>query len=195
MIVKIYLVRHATPDWSRTDIRYDIPPGPPLTAQGEAEAAKLGEFLRAVGIKRIYASPLERTRRTAAIAGGIVGVAPLEEEAIAEWRRGESETEVAARFNGLWEKICTESTAIGPIALVTHGGPVKAMLLSLGLPQATVDEYCRKFDRGNPLPPAGVWLATGCATETPWHLELVWTPQETGVKPLQPALLTETVYV
>lgn len=195
MIVKIYLVRHATPDWSRTDIRYDIPPGPQLTAQGEAEAAKLGDFLRGVGIKRIYASPLERTRRTAEIAGSIIGVTPIEEEAIAEWRRGESETEVAARFNGLWEKICTESTAIGPIALVTHGGPVKAMLLSLGLPQATVDEYCRKFDRGNPLPPAGVWLATGCATETPWHLELVWTPQETESKPLQPALLTETVYV
>lgn len=195
MIVKIYLVRHATPDWSRTDIRYDIPPGPPLTAQGEAEAANLGEFLRTVGIKRIYASPLERTRRTAEIAGGIVGVAPIEEEAIAEWRRGESETEVAARFNGLWEKICSESAAIGPIALVTHGGPVKAMLLSLGLPQTTVDEYCRKFDRGNPLPPAGVWLATGCATETPWDLELIWTPQEATKKPLQPALLTETVYV
>jgi drug/metabolite transporter (DMT)-like permease len=27
----IYLIRHATPDWSRTDIPYFTPPGPPLT--------------------------------------------------------------------------------------------------------------------------------------------------------------------
>lgn len=194
MNLKIYLVRHATPDWSRTDIRYDVPPGPPLTAQGEAEAAKLGEFLQTQGIKRIYASPLERTRRTAAIAGGVVGLSPIEEEAIAEWRRGESETEVAARFNGLWEKICRESEMVGPLALVTHGGPIKAMLLSLGMPRATVDDYCRKFDRGNPLPPAGVWLAAGSPTTT-WQLELVWTPQSTAVAPATPVMAAQTVYV
>lgn len=195
MTVKIYLARHATPDWSRTDIRYDVPPGPPLTAQGEAEAAELGEFLHGAGVKRIYASPLERTRRTAEIAGAIVGITPIENEAIAEWRRGESEAEVTARLNGLWEKLCCESTTIGPIALVTHGGPVKAMLLNLGMPRATVDDYCRKFDRGNPLPPAGAWLATGSTTETPWHLELVWTPQTTSVTLPSQALQTQTVYV
>ncbi len=194
MIVKIYLVRHATPDWSRTDIRYDVPPGPPLTAQGEAEAAKLGEFLQMQGIKRIYASPLERTRRTAEIAGGIAGATPMEEEAIAEWRRGESETEVAARLNGLWEKICRESGAVGPLALVTHGGPIKAMLLSLGMPRTTVDEYCRKFDRGNPLPPAGVWLATGSPTTT-WQLDLIWTPQASAIAPSTSRLSAQTVYV
>ncbi|MEZ4732280.1 MAG: histidine phosphatase family protein [Caldilineaceae bacterium] len=194
-MIKIYLVRHATPDWSRTDIRYDVPPGPPLTAQGEAEAAKLGAFLRRAGVKRIYTSPLERTRRTAEIAAGMVGVTPIEDEAIAEWRRGESEAEVSARFNGLWEKLCSESTTSGPIALVTHGGPVKAMLLNLGMPRATVDEYCRKFDRGNPLPPAGVWLATGCTTETPWHVELVWTPQQEPVTPSVQGMSTQTVYV
>jgi broad specificity phosphatase PhoE len=194
MIVKIYLVRHATPDWSRTDIRYDVPPGPPLTAQGEAEAAKVGEFLQTQGIKRIYASPLERTRRTAEIAGSVVGVTPMEEEAIAEWRRAENETEVTARFNGLWEKICRESEMVGPLALVTHGGPIKAMLLSLGMPRATVDDYCRKFDRGNPLPPAGVWLATGSPTTT-WQLELIWTPQASTAAPTVPVMATQTVYV
>lgn len=194
MILQIYLVRHATPDWSRTDIRYDVPPGPPLTAQGEAEAAKLGEFLRSAGIKRIYASPLERTRRTAEIAGALAGVTPITEEAIAEWRRGESEAEVAARFNGLWEKICRESETVGPLALVTHGGPIKAMLLSLGMPRATVDDYCRKFDRGNPLPPAGVWLATGSTSSSQWQLELIWTPQGQAVAPVTP-MVVQTVYV
>lgn len=194
-MLKIYLVRHATPDWSRTDIRYDVPPGPPLTAQGEAEAAKLGEFLRTVGVKRIYASPLERTRRTAEIAGSIAGVTPITEEAIAEWRRGESETEVAARFNGLWEKIGRESETVGPLALVTHGGPIKAMLISLGMPRATADDYCRKFDRGNPLPPAGVWRATGSTTAPSWQLELIWTPQTTTSTQPTPMVQAQTVYV
>jgi broad specificity phosphatase PhoE len=195
MSVKIYLARHATPDWSRTDIRYDVPPGPPLTPQGEAEAAQLGAFLQTAGVRRIYASPLERTRHTAEIAGGVIGVTPLPEEAIAEWRRGESEAEVAARFNGLWEKIASESAAIGPIALVTHGGPVKAMLLSLGMARATVDEYCRKFDRGNPLPPAGVWLATGSTTENQWQLELIFTPQGAPPVPTPMPTAVQTVYV
>lgn len=193
MSVKIYLVRHATPDWSRTDIRYDVPPGPPLTTQGEAEAAQLGAFLRRAGVNRIYASPLERTQRTAEIAGGVVGVTPITEETIAEWRRGESEAEVSARLNGLWEKLCRESVTSGPIALVTHGGPIKAMLQNLGMPRTTADEYCRKFDRGNPLPPAGVWLATGSTMETPWQLDLVFTPQG-GIQPT-PMVHAQTVYV
>jgi len=193
--VKIYLARHATPDWSRTDIRYDIPPGPPLTAQGEAEAAQLGAFLRDAGIKRMYASPLERTRRTAEIAGGLAGVTPITEETIAEWRRGESEAEVSARLNGLWEKLCRESESVGPIALVTHGGPIKVILQNLGMPRTTADEYCRKFDRGNPLPPAGVWLATSSSLETPWQLELVFTPQAGAVAQPTALVQAQTVYV
>ena len=57
----LYLARHATPDWNMRDIRYDIPPGPPLVPQGEAEAAQLGEFLRQAGVVQIYVSPLVRT--------------------------------------------------------------------------------------------------------------------------------------
>jgi len=200
--VKIYLARHATPDWSRTDIRYDIPPGPPLTAQGEAEARQLGEFLREAGVKKIYASPLERTQRTAHLAAEVVGLPVVTEELIAEWRRGEHETEVASRFSGFWERICAESEALGPIVLVTHGGPIKVMLLNLGLPRATVDEYCRKFDRGNPVPPAGVWLAANHSSETPWYLELLFTPAEGGNAPTTTstthgvqAVQAETVYV
>ena len=74
MSAVVYLIRHATPDWSRTDIRYDIPPGPPLTSQGEAEAQQLGEFLQTIPVKHIYASPLERTSRTAQIAAAALGI-------------------------------------------------------------------------------------------------------------------------
>ncbi len=202
MTVKIYLARHATPDWSRTEIRYDIPPGPPLTAEGEAEARKLGEFLQTAGVTKIYASPLERTQRTATLAAEALGQSPVTEELIAEWRRGEEASDVAGRFHGFWERICRESKKNGPVALVTHGGPIKVMLLDLGLPKAAVDEYCRKFDRGNPLPPAAVWLATQSADdEEAWQLELVFHPS--GDIPPVPAVANksaqeeaeQTVYV
>ncbi|MEZ4617285.1 MAG: histidine phosphatase family protein [Caldilineaceae bacterium] len=202
MSAKILLARHATPDWSRTEIRYDIPPGPPLTEQGEAEAEKLGEFLRAQGAKKIYASPLERTHRTAQLAAAVVGLPVVTEELIAEWRRGEQESEVLTRINDFWERICWESERLGPVTLVTHGGPIKVMLLNLGYPKAAVDEYCRKFDRGNPVPPAGVWLATRDTIETPWHLELVFTPSgELPTVPSAPWIIpthshqAETTYV
>ncbi len=197
MTVKIYLARHATPDWSRTEIRYDIPPGPPLTAVGEAEARKLGQFLQGKGISKVYASPLERTQRTAQLAGEVLGLPVITEELIAEWRRGENETDVAGRFNGFWERICRESETQGPVMLVTHGGPIKVMLLNLGMPRTTVDEYCRKFDRGNPVPPAGVWLAANSTSETPWHLDLIFTPemQAAPTTATQQPHAVETVYV
>ena len=53
-IMKIFLLRHATPDWSRKDIPYDILPGPALLAHGEAEARALGEFMRSEGLKKVY---------------------------------------------------------------------------------------------------------------------------------------------
>lgn len=205
MTVKIYLARHATPDWSRTDIRYDIPPGPPLTDKGEEEATKLGAFLRDEGITKIYASPLERTQRTAELAAEVVGLPVVTEELIAEWRRGESDEDVTGRMNGFWERLCAESQRQGPVALVTHGGPVKMMLLNFGVPKSAVDEYCRKFDRGNPLPPAGVWLATNDTSDIAddgWRLQLVFVPSgqmptvtaET-VAATQQQVSTQTVYV
>src|SRR5262245_47636066 len=128
MTPTLYLVRHATPDWSRVDIRYDIPPGPPLTAQGEAEALKLGEFLRAAEVQKLYASPLERTRRTAELAGELARVPVVEELALAEWQRGASEGEVLARLLTFWESAWLESSALGALALITHGGPIRLLL-------------------------------------------------------------------
>ncbi|MEZ4681969.1 MAG: histidine phosphatase family protein [Caldilineaceae bacterium] len=152
--------------------------------------------------KKIYASPLERTHRTAQLAAAVVGLPVVTEELIAEWRRGEQESEVLTRINDFWERICWESERLGPVTLVTHGGPIKVMLLNLGYPKAAVDEYCRKFDRGNPVPPAGVWLATRDTIETPWHLELVFTPSgELPTVPSAPWIIpthshqAETTYV
>ncbi|MEZ4609900.1 MAG: histidine phosphatase family protein [Caldilineaceae bacterium] len=66
-----------------------MPPGPPLVPDGETEAAKLGEFLRAAGVTKVYASPLERTRRTAEIVGEVSGAR--------QWKNSPPSPNIAAR--------------------------------------------------------------------------------------------------
>lgn len=174
---RVYLCRHATPDWSRTDIRYDVPPGPPLTAKGEEEAAKLGEFLKSVGVGKIYHSPLERTKRTAILAAEVAGIDLFEEDAAREWSREETFGGVLTRFRPFWEKAVHESTQGAPIAIVTHGGPITSLLSDLMMDAAEMNFYKQQFDHGNPVPPAGVWLTTRSSHDVRWQLELVFTPQ------------------
>lgn len=183
---KVFLARHATPDWSRRDIRYDIPPGPPLTAQGEAEAQRLGDYLRAQGAVKIYASPLERTRRTAQVAAQISGAALTEALEIAEWRHDEDEPTVLSRVLLLWERALEESRTVGPIALVTHGGCVLALLNHLGVSQGEINHYRNQFDHRNPLPPAGAWLTSRPAPGGAWDVRLSFTP--TPIQPFLPAI-------
>lgn len=171
----VFLARHATPDWSRRDIRYDIPPGPPLTAAGEEEAVKLGEFLREAGVVRVYASPLERTRRTAEIAAAIAGAPVTILEELAEWRQGESTDEVLNRIRPCWTAAQAEADAAGSVALVTHGGPIHILLQHLGANRDHVEHYRRQFDHQNPVPPGGVWSTTP-GSDDAWELSLVFTP-------------------
>jgi broad specificity phosphatase PhoE len=177
---KVFLARHATPDWTRRDIPYDIPPGPPLTAQGEEEARRLGDFLREQGIVKIYASPLVRTLRTAELAAEATGARLIVAHEIAEWRRDEDEPTVLSRVRDLWQRACDESEEIGPIALVTHGGCVLSMLSYLQTPVGEINHYRNQFDHRNPLPPAGAWL-TRRNPGGGWEVRLQFTPQ-----PIQP---------
>lgn len=172
----IYLARHATPDWNRRDIRYDIAPGPDLVPQGEAEAAQLGEFLRTTGVTRIYASPLVRTRRTAEIAAAIAGASVTIDEAVREYAREENDDAVFARFYPRLASLLTEADGDGPIAIVTHGGPVRVMLERLGLPSDEIWHYRRQFDHHNPLPPAAAWQLTPSPAGNEWAMRLAFSP-------------------
>jgi broad specificity phosphatase PhoE len=173
----VYLVRHATPDWSRTDLRYDVPPGPPLTAQGESEAEQLGAFLQQTGARQFFASPLERARRTAMIAAQVAGATVAEEAAIAEWQRGEGDGAVLERFLPFWAEVCAASSESKPLVLVTHGGPIRLLLQHLKLDQSEIDFYRKQFDRDNPVPPAGAWRVARSDENSSWRIELVFTPQ------------------
>lgn len=80
-----YLARHGETAWTisrqhtgRTDL--------PLTAQGEAEARRLGERLDGLKFAAVFTSPLQRARRTCELAG--FGSAAIVEPDIREWNYG-----------------------------------------------------------------------------------------------------------
>jgi hypothetical protein len=70
-----------------------------------------------------------------------------------------------------------ESERIGPIGLVTHGGPVAVLLQELGLESEQLSAFKRKFDHANPLPPAGAWEAEWNAEDDSWTLDLKFIPE------------------
>ena len=88
MLSRLVLIRHGETAWSlsgqhtgRTDI--------PLTEQGEQDARKLAERLRAVRFSRVFTSPLQRARRTCELAG-LGEVAEIEPD-LTEWDYGDYE--------------------------------------------------------------------------------------------------------
>lgn len=170
----IYLIRHASPDWTRKDIPYDIPPGPPLTADGEREALALGAFLKQAGVAKVYHSPMERALRTAQIAAGVAGIETLLRADLSEWRAKEAEEDVRARVWPVVQECLAQSEAGRPVGLVSHGGPIGLLLREFKLPAGQLDAQRRLYDHGNPLPPAGAWLVK--ARQDGWELELAFTP-------------------
>ena len=59
------------------------------------------------------------------------------------------------------------------VAVVTHGGPIAALLLALGMDEATLERH-RVYDHRNPLPTAGAWLATRDGEDQSWNLKLIY---------------------
>ena len=176
-MTKIYLLRHASPDWSMTNIPYDIQPGPPLSPKGEKEAEALAEFLKAEGIVKLYYSPFARSAKTAQIILARSGIPCVEEIRLIEWRKGyEQQDRVAERMSLVFDDIARESAVIGPVALISHGGPIACLLLSLGIERDKLSEFRKKFDGSNPLPPAGAWAAEWNEEAKTWDLNLLFTP-------------------
>jgi broad specificity phosphatase PhoE len=171
----IFLVRHATPDWSRADLLYYQPPGPPLTPQGLSEAQALAAYLQHAGVNAIYSSPLERCLKTAVILSQTTG-SPIEVlDDLKENQPGEVPEAVKARMCNAFQSACEAVNENGTAVLVSHGGPIGALLLALGMPRNTLDAH-RIYDHRNPLPPTGVWQASRSSAEQSWTFQLVYQP-------------------
>src|SRR5215813_2993318 len=92
----VYLARHGETAWTisrqhtgRTDL--------PLTAQGEAEAARLGQRLEGLTFAAVLASPLRRAVRTCELAG--YGSAADIEPDLVEWNYGAYEGRTSAEIH------------------------------------------------------------------------------------------------
>lgn len=170
----VYLIRHAQPDQA-PHLRYDVPPGPTLSAAGHLQALLAASFLHSRPPLVIYTSPLERAVQTAQIIAGQLDVPLALDERLAEHRREETGEQVAARILQFWcERVTLASSDC--IALVSHGSPIRAMLAALGDVLTTHPEYYR-FDYGNIAPMAGIWRARCIAPDIHpgrWELALIF---------------------
>jgi broad specificity phosphatase PhoE len=79
----LLLVRHGQTEWNVTGQIMGQRPVP-LNQQGEAQAMRLGEFLRGRLIQGIYSSPVVRARRTADILASALGLEVREEPGLCE---------------------------------------------------------------------------------------------------------------
>lgn len=169
----IFLIRHGTPDWSRSDLPYHLPPGPPLTEKGKAEALALAAFLKSASVQRLVSSPLERTLYTAQIVAQSLEIPLLVDDRLMEWQPGETPAEVLGRARPVFEQACQDCEAGRPVGLVTHGGHIAVLLQMLGMDDQTLKAN-RKYDFGNPLPPGAAWQVRRNGGS--WQLTLAFIP-------------------
>ena len=88
----LYLISHAKTRYNRPGQPHDIVQGwrdIPLDADGRAQAAKLGGFLKEHGVETVYTSSLKRALQTAQIAAKAAGVKVVSDPALRPWNLGE----------------------------------------------------------------------------------------------------------
>ena len=179
--MKIFLIRHATPNWNRKDIPYDIFPGPLLTPKGEKEAEALAAFLKSEGVGKLYHSPFARAAKTAQIISAINRIPCVEESRLAEWRmQEETEIQVRRRMKAIFDQSLAEVAGMGSIGLVSHGGPIGALLQELGIDSNALAVYRTRFDTTNPLPPGAAWqVERKDGKNSSWNFSLKFIPSPT----------------
>jgi broad specificity phosphatase PhoE len=150
-VTTILLARHGETDWNR-ERRVQGHTDRPLNAAGEAQARELAESLVDERIDAIYASDLSRAYDTAQFVAeprglAVVQLADLRERHFGTWE-GLTDTEILERFpqaiTGSWGdgetpdemsvriiaalRVIAAEHAGGQVLVVSHGGPMRAML-------------------------------------------------------------------
>lgn len=154
---RVYLIRHALPDFPEGERmclgRTDLPLGP----VGRAQAAAMAKALPPV--TRVYSSPLRRAVETARAIAEPVVLEDLQELSAGEWD-GLTFRQIKARYPGLYTARGTDQTlplpggepdeeglarflramaraaedAPGDLAVVAHGGVIRLFLNHLSPP-------------------------------------------------------------
>jgi broad specificity phosphatase PhoE len=110
MVTRLHLIRHGATTLSAED-RFAGAVDVPLSDEGRAQAARLGERLAGTKLCAVYASPMSRTMETAQLVGRPQGLEPqpadgLREIAHGHWegmRRKEVEEQFKAEYDA-WEE-------------------------------------------------------------------------------------------
>ena len=151
----ILLVRHAETDWN-AERRVQGHSDTPLNDTGRAQARALAEELADEGIDAVYSSDLLRAHETARIVAKargleVMSIRDLRERHFGRWE-GLTDDEIFARFpearNGSWgdgesrEEMAgrvlqalqriAETHEGGRVLVVSHGGPLRAVLAHCG---------------------------------------------------------------
>lgn len=84
----VYLARHGETEWSLSG-RHTGLTDLPLTERGESNARRLGEHLSGLTFVKVLTSPLQRARRTCALAG--FGAVAEVDPNLVEWNYGDYE--------------------------------------------------------------------------------------------------------
>lgn len=161
----ILLTRHAETDWNR-DGRVQGHVDERLNETGRAQAQLLAERLAGETLDAVYASDLERAHETARIVAaahglGVTPVPDLREKHFGTWE-GLTDREILLRFpeahRGHWGdgetaeemggrviaalREIAESHPAGHVLVVTHGGPLRAVLRHCGADVRRTIENC-----------------------------------------------------
>ena len=170
MLEELFLIRHAMPDRTLGMV-YNVLPGPPLTPIGEREAEQTANWLAEHGVEHLLASPFTRTRATAEAIAHAIELPVTYVDALREGGPGETMPQIRERMAELLTQI--EDSPLRRVALVTHGAPIRALLLHTTADR--LDLAGHVYDNGNCAPTAGVWH--GVRGDNCWKWELVFRPQ------------------
>ena len=116
-MTRLVLIRHGETDWN-VEGRYQGQANPPLNARGRAQARRLAEELRGVGLDVLYSSPLRRALQTAQVIAETLGLPLHIEPRLMEINQGDWEgclrSEIAARYPDLFRRWETEPWEVTP---------------------------------------------------------------------------------
>jgi broad specificity phosphatase PhoE len=165
-VTTILLVRHGETDWN-AERRVQGHSDTPLNDTGREQARALAEELAAERIDAVYSSDLLRAHETARIVAeskglGVTAIRDLRERHFGTWEGltdveifsrfpeaangpwGDAETkeQMAARVSGALHRIA-ETHPGGRVLVVSHGGPLRAVLAHCGVNGVGRIENCQ----------------------------------------------------
>lgn len=92
---QVYLVRHGETAWTLSRQHTGLT-DLPLTANGERDARKLGDYLKAIRPPHVFTSPLQRAKHTCELAGYAGTIDPD----LVEWHYGDYEGLTTTQIRG-----------------------------------------------------------------------------------------------